>query len=55
VNINQRRLEVYREPLNPTGNDDGWRYASVTHHGPGETVSMLKRPAVKLAVDKMLP
>jgi Uma2 family endonuclease len=55
VNINQRRLEVYRQPINPTGNDEDWRYASVTHLGPGEMASMLKRPAVKLPVAQMLP
>jgi Uma2 family endonuclease len=55
VNVGRRQLEVYREPTNPTGNEDDWRYASVVHYAPGERVAMLKRPEVSFAVERMLP
>jgi Uma2 family endonuclease len=56
VNLSQRRVEVYRRPENPTpGKRGGWRYANVTHHGPGATISPLLRPTVAFPVDKMLP
>jgi Uma2 family endonuclease len=55
VNLNQNRVEVYRKPENPTGNDQDWRYASVNHLAAGETVEMLKRPSAKFEVAAMLP
>jgi Uma2 family endonuclease len=55
VNVGQRRVEVYREPTNPTGNDEDWGYASVVHYAPGEKVAILKRPAASFAVERMLP
>ena len=55
VNLPEERVEVYRNPENPTGLKDGWRYASVTIHERGEVVSLLKRPKVSFQVDAMLP
>jgi len=49
------RVEVYRDPVNDTGQPDGWRYATVAHHGRGERVALLRRPEVSLAVDDLLP
>jgi Uma2 family endonuclease len=55
VNLAEERVEVYREPENPTGLRSGWRYASVTVHERGNIVSLLKRPRVAFKVDAMLP
>ena len=55
VNIPQGRLEVYRQPENPTGRRSGWHYASVTHLTRGQQVTLLKRPSITFAVDAMLP
>jgi Uma2 family endonuclease len=55
VNLKQNRVEVYRKPVNPTGKESDWRYASVSHLAVGETVSMLKRPRVRFQVEAMLP
>jgi Uma2 family endonuclease len=54
VNLNENRIEVYRKPANPTGNEAGWRYASVTHLSGGEIVAMLKRPRVRFKVEAMI-
>jgi Uma2 family endonuclease len=55
VNIPQDRLEVYREPGNPTGRRSGWRYASVEFFARGQDVRLLKRPGVGFRVVQMLP
>jgi Uma2 family endonuclease len=54
VNLRDNRVEVYREPGNPTGKDSGWRYASVSHLSAGETVAMLKRPKVRFQAESLL-
>lgn len=54
VNLRENRVEVYRKPENPTGKQSGWRYASVTQAGIGETVALLKRPKVKFGVEELL-
>lgn len=54
VNLRESRVEVYRNPENPTGNDSDWRYASVNQLGVGESVAMLKRPKAKFEVEGML-
>jgi Uma2 family endonuclease len=55
VNIPEERVEVYREPENPTGLRTGWRYADVRVFERGESVSLLKRPKVAFKVDAILP
>jgi Uma2 family endonuclease len=55
VNLKERRVEVYRQPENPTGAADGWRYASVVHLLPGQSVSLLKRPSLSFPVADLLP
>jgi len=54
-NLPQDRVEVYRQPENPTGLPRGWRYASIDHRIRGQTVTPLLRPAISLAVEDMLP
>ena len=55
VNIAERRVEVYRDPNNPTGRKADWRYESVTHHAAGSKVKLLAFPKIALAVAEMLP
>jgi Uma2 family endonuclease len=55
VNLKEKRLEVYRNPHNPTGNDADWTYASSTHLTADQRVSVLKRPSMEFGVDAMLP
>jgi Uma2 family endonuclease len=55
VNLPARRVEVYRDPENPTGRRRGWRYATTVHLGRGEQVRLLKRPKVSFDVSAMLP
>jgi Uma2 family endonuclease len=55
VNLPERRVEVYRDPENPTGRRQGWRYATATHHASGEQVRLLKRPKIAFDVAAMLP
>lgn len=55
VNIPAGRIEVYREPINPTGEAADWRYASVEHFHPGQTIALLNRPDIVLPVDELLP
>jgi Uma2 family endonuclease len=56
LNLPARRLEVHRRPENPTpGRRSGWRYADVTHYGPGQSISPLLRPQVSFQVSAMLP
>jgi Uma2 family endonuclease len=56
VNLLARRVEVYRRPENATpGRRSGWRYADVTHHGPGGAISPLVRPELSFPVEQMLP
>lgn len=55
INIKADRVEVYRDPKNPTGQRDDCYYASVTHHLRGRAVPLLARPAVALAVNDVLP
>ena len=56
VNLPLRRVEVYRRPENPTpGRRSGWRYADVSHFGPGQTVAPLLRPMISFPVDALLP
>ena len=54
-NLNEDQIEVYRDPVNPTGKSSGCKFATVRHCKRGESISPLQRPAVSLAVDDLLP
>lgn len=55
VNIPKQRVEVYRTPENPTGDADGWRYASSSFFTREQQVQMLARPDVRFDVEALLP
>lgn len=55
VNIAADRIEVYRDPKNPTGLPVDCRYQSVQHYTRGQKIAMLQRPKINLAVDDLLP
>jgi len=55
VNIPADRVEVYRDPQNPTGKPTDCRYASVQRFARGQSVALLQRPQLSLAVDHLLP
>lgn len=54
-NLKADRVEVYRDPQNPTGREADCRYASVEHFGRGQTIGVLARPGVSVRVDDLLP
>jgi Uma2 family endonuclease len=55
VNIPAQRVEVYRSPENPTGNESDWRYAQTTLFTRGQQVQPLARPDLSFPVDALLP
>jgi len=55
VNLNERRIEVCREPKNPTGRLKDCHYASVTHHSAADRIALLQRPDVRIGADELLP
>jgi Uma2 family endonuclease len=55
VNIRQQRVEVYRDPENPTGRKRDWRYATPMYFGVNDAVALLAYPQIKLNVRDMLP
>jgi Uma2 family endonuclease len=55
INLQQRRVEVYRDPRPPTVHGGDWTYDTRTFHGPGDSVSLLAYPDVAVAVNEMLP
>jgi Uma2 family endonuclease len=54
-NLRAGRIEVYRQPKNPTGKLRDCHYESVEHFPPGQAIPLLLRPAVSLQVDDLLP
>lgn len=54
-NLKASRVEVHRDPQNPTGRERDCRYASVEHFGRGQSIPVLARPGVTLDVDELLP
>jgi Uma2 family endonuclease len=54
-NLAADRIEVYRQPRNPTGRLRDCHYASVEHYARGRMIHLLARPTVALAVDELLP
>jgi Uma2 family endonuclease len=55
VNIPNRRLEVYREPVADVAAPFGWRYGRVVTLGPDEHVAPLAVPTALVAVADLLP
>lgn len=54
-NLPTDRIEVYRQPRNPTGRLRDCHYASVEHFGRGQSIPVAARAGVTLAVDELLP
>jgi Uma2 family endonuclease len=55
VNLLDRVLEVYREPVPADAAPFGWRYASVLVVRPPDSVTPLAAPHARLAVASLLP
>ena len=55
VHLSAGRIEVCRSPQNLTGQLRDCRYMNITHHHRGQTIPLLNRPAVTIAVDDLLP
>ena len=55
VNLADRALEIYREPMLDRSAEFGWRYLDVQVLRAGATVSPLSRPGVTIAVAGLLP
>lgn len=50
VNLIDRQLEVYREPIADASQHYGYRYATWTIHKPGDFVSPIARPDLRIPV-----
>jgi Uma2 family endonuclease len=55
INLVDRQVEVYRNPVPDASEVFGWRYDHVQFFGPGEFVVPLAAPQSKVAVDDLLP
>lgn len=55
INLPENRVEVYRNPENPTGKKRDWRYASRTDHKRSGKIKLLAYPKISLPVSEMLP
>lgn len=55
VNVCNRRLEVYREPIADVAAPFGWRYGRVETLGPAERIAPLAMPALSVMVAELLP
>ena len=55
VNLQERRIEVYRKPENPTRKRRDWRYADVQFFKPGQKVKLLEYPKIAIAVNELIP
>jgi len=55
VNIPDRRVEVYREPVSDAAAPFGWRYGRSIALGPNERVSPLAAPAAAVVIGDLLP
>ena len=55
VDINNRRVEVKRNPVPDPAQTYGWSYASVIVFSPGETITPLAVPTAIVAVADLLP
>jgi len=55
VNLADRRVEIYREPVPDGAASFGWRYGRSATLGPDERISPLAAPAAEIAVADLLP
>jgi Uma2 family endonuclease len=55
VNIPDRRVEVYREPVPDGAASFGWRYGRSVALGSDQRISPLAAPAAEIAVADLLP
>ena len=55
VNLPDRRIEIYREPVADSEAPFGWRYGRAIALGPDERISPLAAPAAEIAVADLLP
>jgi len=55
VNIPDRRLEVYRDPVPDAAATFGWRYGAALMLGPESPVAPLAKPESLVIVDDLLP
>jgi Uma2 family endonuclease len=55
VNLVDRVLEVYREPVASSSAPYGWVYSSIRRLGPDEIVSPLAAPLARIVVADLLP
>jgi len=55
VNIPDRRVEVYREPVPDAGAPFGWRYGRLVSHAADERIAPLAAPGVAVSVADLLP
>jgi Uma2 family endonuclease len=53
-NLPAQRIEVYRDPFNPTGRAEDWQYRDVKHYGRGDNLALLHLPEVLLDVNELL-
>ena len=55
VNLPDRRVEVYREPIPDGAAHYGWRYGNAQAFGPDERVSPLAKPEASVRIADLLP
>ena len=55
VNLVDRGLEVYREPVRSPSAPSGWKYARLARLGAGAVASPLARPRARIRVADLLP
>ena len=55
LNLVDRVLEIYREPIRDDAARYGWRYGSVRTLRPEDTATPLNVPDVQLSVAALLP
>jgi Uma2 family endonuclease len=55
INVKDRQVEIYRDPVPDPTRRHGHRYSSINTFKPGSVISPLAAPDVKFEVEKMLP
>jgi Uma2 family endonuclease len=55
INIPADRIEVYRDPQNPFGQRSACFYKSAQNFTRGQSITVLERPNITLAVNDLLP
>jgi len=55
LNLVERVLEVYRDPVEDAARPFGWRYAARETLAPGASAAPLAAPAARIAVSDLLP